>query len=283
MAVEAEVPVLVAQLEADAVEEVGVGALVGHVTVALVDLAVLVAIHQCVLDRLAVLVVNLLEAVVGVGCITHHVALEQVARTLGDAAHLDGVVGVVGVVELGELGVLERAVEADREVPVLGLHGDEIQVELHALVLHRADVGEHRVAEVRAHGGDDVVQEVVRLTQVPVDAAVDAPAEEPEVEADVVGRRGLPFDVGVVGARREVEHVPGAAHVIGLIDVGRHVVTRQVGIIGADLLLPGLPHADAQLEGRDGTRILQEILLGDVPRKGARREEAPAGILRETR
>ena len=112
---------------------------------------------------------------------------------------------------------------------------------------------------------------------------MDTSLEEPEVEADVVGRRGLPFDVGVVGARREVEHVPGAAHVIGLIDVGRHVVTRQVGIIGADLLLPGLPHADAQLEGRDGTRILQEILLGDVPRKGARREEAPAGVLRETR
>ena len=75
----------------------------------------------------------------------------------------------------------------------------------------------------------------------------------------------------------------GAAHVVGLVDVGRHVVTRQVGVVGTDLLLAGLSDADAQLEGRDGTRILQEILLGDVPRKGARREEAPAGILRETR
>lgn len=142
VAVEAEVPVLVAQLEADAVEEVRVGTLVGHVTVGLRDLAVLVTVDQRVLDRIAVLVVYLLETVESVGRIAYLVDLEQVARALGDASRLDVVVGVVGVVELGELGVLERAVEADREVPVLGLHGDEIQVEFHALVLHRANVGE---------------------------------------------------------------------------------------------------------------------------------------------
>ena len=67
VAVEAEVPVLVAQLEADAVEEVGVGALVGHVTVGLCDLAVLVTVDQRVLDRIAVLVVYLLETVESVG------------------------------------------------------------------------------------------------------------------------------------------------------------------------------------------------------------------------
>ena len=103
--------VLVAQLEADAVEEVGVGALVGHVTVGLCDLAVLVTVDQRVLDRIAVLVVYLLETVESVGRIAYLVDLEQVTRALGDASRLDVVVGVVGVVELGELGVLERADE----------------------------------------------------------------------------------------------------------------------------------------------------------------------------
>ena len=64
MSVDTEIPVLVSHLSADTVVCPRCSAASGHVTVISIDLAVAVAVHESILDRLALCIVKLLVHIV---------------------------------------------------------------------------------------------------------------------------------------------------------------------------------------------------------------------------
>ena len=74
MAVQAEVPFLVCDLEIKTVIELRGSALSCHISVCLSDRSVFVAVHKLVLQRLAVSSIFLLVEIVCVWCIAHHLA-----------------------------------------------------------------------------------------------------------------------------------------------------------------------------------------------------------------
>ena len=286
MGVEAEVPVLVVVLQAQAVEEGRERALAGQVAVAVRDHAVAVTVHEGVLDRLAVRIIGLLVQEERARGIAHAVLLRVAAGADADAARLDVVVLVDALVtdrQLGELRILEGQVGADHQAGDPVADRVEVQAEFDTLVGHAADVGEQLVGEVGAHRDQHGVQQVLGVLPVQVEVTGNEVLGEAEVHADV-GRDGLlPLDVGIVGARGQVEHAAVGTHVVLRGRTGGHLVVGQVGIVGDAALLAGHAPAEAELELVHAPDILEERLLLDVPGQRGGGEQAPAVVRREAR
>ena len=149
MGVEAEVPVLVRILDVDAVEELGQRALAGQVSVVVGYLSVTVPVHESVLYRPTLVVVELLVEVEGSRCIADSLLLQVAAGASDEVfAFLYEVVFVGGVVahgQLGELGVLIGDVASYHEAGFTVPYGCEYDAELDTLVLHASDIGQEGV------------------------------------------------------------------------------------------------------------------------------------------
>ena len=204
MGAHCEGPLLVRHLRVEAECPVRSG-IVEAVLVVVVDLSVLVQIDIEAFDRLAVRVIDLLideERVRGVAGLMD---LDRVAGTAGDASGSDSeVVGafVIGG-KPGDLGLIEGRVEAKGPAPVPCLDRNGVELELESLVGKVTDVGVQVVGQVGAGGHRSAVQEILGVALVEIHATEDPVAEEAVVKTDVVGRGGLPLEVGVVAKRRD--------------------------------------------------------------------------------
>ena len=128
VAVEAEVPILVAKFEVQTIEEVGQRALAGVITVILIEDTIVVTIPQCILDGIVVSIIYLTEGVECVGLVTNLVHNHTgTTCTLRRATHIYCIVGVIGVGELCKLGLLVSTVEADTQVPILSTYGGDVE------------------------------------------------------------------------------------------------------------------------------------------------------------
>ena len=107
MAVEAEIPVFVREFEIQTVEEFGIRALAGNISVRVGYAAVAVPVHECVLYRIALGIIDLLERSVRIRGIAYLVYAEHASGTLADAADLDGIVRIIGIVQFCEFRILE--------------------------------------------------------------------------------------------------------------------------------------------------------------------------------
>ena len=201
------------------------------------------------------------------------------ARGVVAAVHVVGV--VVGIGQPGDFVVVPGGVEGEVPREVVGHDRLGVDAELHAVVLQRTDVLDEAGAEVGAHGNLHLVDEVLGLAVVSVEAAGDASVEEAEVESGVPRGGLLPLQVLVVGV--------GAQGVVTLVteEVLRvlvaDVISRQVReVLVHDRLLPGDTPAQTELQVGEGLDVAQEAFLLHLPCKGCRGELAPAVVVRET-
>ena len=105
------------------------------------------------------------------------------------------------------------------------------------------------------------------MTIVVINSTIDATRQETEVDTGIVGRRGLPLDVAVEGLRSQRTGYTGHILCITIVYI---VVERIVGIVVVtNILLTGLTPTQTELKSRQGLRVLEELLLGDVPSKGS--------------
>ena len=244
-----EGPLLVRHLRVEAERPVRSG-LVEAVLVVVVDLAVLVQVGIETFDRLAVRVIDLLVDEERIRGVAGLMDLDRVAGTAGYAAGSDS--EVVGALVIGgksgDLGLIEGRVEAKGPAPVPCLDRNGVELELDSLVGKVTDVGVQVVGQVGSGGHRGAVQEILGVALVEIHATEDPVAEEAVVKTDVVGRGGLPLEVGVVAKRRdrcdhlvaEVEH-----RLVRVVLVGRQcrVVT------GLEILLARLSPAEPELQG----------------------------------
>ena len=200
----------------------------------------------------------------------------------GNLAGRDTVVRIVGSGQLGELGALEGTVQADRHVPVAGTDRDEVERKLEALVPDGANVGQQGVGEVDTERDIHAVEQVLGVTLIPVEGSRDPVFQEAEVETDVLGGGLFPLDVRIVGGRSQIVAVAEVAHVIAACHAGGNAGTRDVRIIGTDILLTGHAPPQTDLHGGNLVDLLDEVLFSQVPGQRYGREETPAVLRRET-
>ena len=249
MGAHGEGPLLVRHLRVEAERPVRSG-LVEAVLVVVVDLAVLVQVGIETFDRLAVRVIDLLVDEERIRGVAGLMDLDRVAGTAGYAAGSDS--EVVGALVIGgksgDLGLIEGRVEAKGPAPVPCLDRKGVELELDSLVGKVTDVGVQVVGQVGSGGHRGAVQEILGVALVEIHATEDPVAEEAVVKTDVVGRGGLPLEVGVVAKRRdrcdhlvaEVEH-----RLVRVVLVG-----RQCRIVtGLEILLARLSPAEPELQG----------------------------------
>ena len=226
-------------------------------------------------------VIHLLVHIEGLHGLTHHETLDGVAHGTGDAARSDALVlgGVIGR-QLRDHVLVVSHVETDLPEQVLLLERDVGQVQFDALVLQGADVGHQFVPEVGAGRNRGLVKQVRGLPVIHVQVRSQTVVPEAQVHTRVIGRGGLPLQVGVVALRRNRDD-PAVAEVVhtGILteDVGRQgrIVAR------IDFLLAGLAPGETQLGGGDRIHVLQEVLVLGIPGQGDGREDTPL-VVHET-
>ena len=225
-------------------------------------------------------VIHLLVHIEGLHGLTHHETLDGVAHGTGDAARSDALVlgGVIGR-QLRDHVLVVSHVETDLPEQVLLLERDVGQVQFDALVLQGADVGHQFVPEVGAGRNRGLVKQVRGLPVIHVQVRSQTVVPEAQVHTRVIGRGGLPLQVGVVALRRNRDD-PAVAEVVhtGILteDVGRQgrIVAR------IDFLLAGLAPGETQLQGAQGrVQIAHEAFLHDVPAECHGREDTPLVVL----
>ena len=183
------------------------------------------------------------------------------ARGVVAAVHVVGV--VVGIGQPGDFVVVPGGVEGEVPREVVGHDGLGVDAELHAVVLQRTDVLDEAGAEVGAYGNLHLVDEVLGLAVVSVEASGDASVEEAEVESDVPGSSCFPFQIGhigtgTVGMNVSVTHA-GFRTVLALS------VNRQVIIIADTVLLSGHTIAGTELQVTQYFIVFQERFFCHSP------------------
>ncbi len=256
-----------------------------HDEVIFIDHAVGVLVDVLVLDRVAVLGVNLLVDHEGVCGLAHDVPCQAGAALSGGKA--DGLCArcLAVTLELCDLVLVPCDVEAGAPCEVVGHNGLGADGHLDTHVVHRADVAPHHVGGVRCAGRHER-QKVGGDTLVPVRRDGDAVVEESEVKTDIPCGGGLPLQVRVVGLRVEgIDPLSASGRVEILVTLLVRVgVDGNVGEIEVHFLLARLTPAETELEVvEDIGRALHEGHVVDLPCECHRGEETPAVLFGETR
>ena len=148
MTVQSEVPCLVSHLEVKTIEELGRNALAGHISVCISYLAVIIPVHELILDRFSVRIIFLLISVICVRRITDHLAAKETTCSPRNSTSLYIISGIVRSIEFSEPGILEGGIEADLDIPRRCLHRHTCKGDFKTFVADRTDVCHKLVSEI---------------------------------------------------------------------------------------------------------------------------------------
>ncbi len=251
-----------------------------------INLAVVVLVYVAVGDGVAVGIVYLLEYAEGV-CGQAYFMYFDGAGILGCgvAFGIEGEVlvffGATG--QLGNLVFVPSDIESGAPSEVLGDDGLGAYGEFDTEVAQRADVAGHGVGGGHTGGYGHVSQQIVGVTQVPVQRGGEAVVEPCHIYTDVPGGGGFPLHLGIVGVG--VQRIDPFAVVVGIVSSGvGDGVYGGVVVVSAHSLLTGLTPAEAQLHlVHLVAKSFEEAHIGDLPAQSQRGEQTPAAVFGEAR
>ena len=183
------------------------------------------------------------------------------------------------IAEVHELIAHRSPDDIDRVGEVLRLDGIPREVEFEAAIAHRTYVDEGRGEEIGRHRDIVVTEEVLLLTTVVVEGAVEVTTEERPVETDVPVLPLLPAQVRVDVLARAPYLI--VLTIIQVVAEARHRVERAVAVEG---LVPRDTEVTTELEvGEPALRPSHKGFVRDTPAGRDSGEIPPLVMLTELR
>ena len=161
--------------------------------------------------------------------------------------------------------------------PVLGDNRTCGEHDFNTFVHQSTDIAGDLVREVGTASHECGVNQVGGLAVVSVYATREAVLEETEVQSGIIGCRGFPLEVFIVGIRAIHQTISSHTHngitavLISTVDV----VGVEVVVVSDAVLLTSLTPSQTELQLVEPSGILQELLFADEPAESCRREESP--------
>src|SRR5690606_9851879 len=174
----------------------------------------------------------------------------------------------------GDLVLVLAEVQGQVQAVILFLKDRQVQAGLDPLV---QDLPHIAVLILITRSGDrEAYQQIFGFVSIGLQGTAHTVSEQAEIQANVLGHGGLPFELGVC---HNGGSGPKAVHPIDPSGVVRYKILY--GLPHGDVLVPGLSIAQPEFQGIQPVGILQEAFLGDFPGKGGRWEISPTVVVQE--
>ena len=199
----------------------------------------MVAVNIYALKWLTILAVNLLEYIERANWVTHLVNLNLVTNTTRDVTSLNtSIAWIVTCCQTSNLVLVIGNVETNLPTQVLLLDGHYIEGTLDTLILQVTYVHQQIVGKVGTSSYRNLVQQVLGLALINIDATIDAVASETEVQTNVIGSCLLPLNLSSIALWSDwsdngVTELIERTCLVGMIGRNRRIVTL------VDVLLTG--------------------------------------------
>ena len=237
MSIDSKIPVTICKFCTESIIEFRSRTLVSHISIRLCNLSIVIHIHKFILHRTTVRRILLLIGIVGIRSISYHLPAEIPSCALGYISSLDVVIIIIGHIEFCESGILECSIGTEMKAPVRSFDRYAADGEFKSLVADRSDVSHQFISEIRPHRHLHRIKQVIRITDISINASCKAFIEKSVVEAKIICRCCLPSYRRVVCLRRQHIHKTCRTHIILIIRIIGHIIAGKMDIVSYTVLL----------------------------------------------